>query len=65
VHYPVTLDRQPALAGLMSGSPSLPVSHRLAERVVSLPMHPYLDEATIGTIAQALTAATASLPSVH
>jgi UDP-2-acetamido-2-deoxy-ribo-hexuluronate aminotransferase len=62
VHYPVTLDRQPALSGAMAGAPSLPVAHRLAERVVSLPMHPYLDEATIGTVVAALAEATAKLP---
>ena len=62
VHYPVTLDRQPALSELMAGAPSLPVAHRLAERVVSLPMHPYLDEATIGTVVAALAEAAAGLP---
>jgi UDP-2-acetamido-2-deoxy-ribo-hexuluronate aminotransferase len=62
VHYPVTLDRQPALAEVMTGAPSLPVAHRLAERVVSLPMHPYLDEATIGTVVAALAEAAAGLP---
>ena len=41
VHYPITLDRQPALSqpGL-----DLPQATRAAERVISLPMHPYLSE---------------------
>jgi dTDP-4-amino-4,6-dideoxygalactose transaminase len=30
--------------------------------VVSLPMHPYLDEATIGTVVAALAEAAAGLP---
>ncbi|HKU79757.1 MAG TPA: DegT/DnrJ/EryC1/StrS family aminotransferase [Rhodanobacteraceae bacterium] len=38
VHYPVPLNRQPAVA---SGA-SLPVGDAVAERVMSLPMHPYL-----------------------
>lgn len=62
VHYPVTLDRQPALSEVMAGTPFLPVAHRLADRVVSLPMHPYLDEATIGAVVAALADATADLP---
>ena len=44
VYYPVTLDRQPALADCSRVSGSLAVSHRLADKVMSLPMHPYLDQ---------------------
>lgn len=42
VYYPIPLSRQKAYAGF----PSVPTpnSERLSERVVSLPMHPYLDE---------------------
>ncbi|MGN7739567.1 DegT/DnrJ/EryC1/StrS family aminotransferase [Pseudomonas sp. 22526] len=39
VHYPIPLNRQPAVA---DGSVSLPIGDNVAERVVSLPMHPYL-----------------------
>lgn len=39
VHYPIPLNRQPAVA---DSTQSLPVGDRVAERVVSLPMHPYL-----------------------
>jgi UDP-2-acetamido-2-deoxy-ribo-hexuluronate aminotransferase len=42
VHYPVTLDVQPAIAGRCRRVGDLPVARALAERVVSLPMHPYL-----------------------
>jgi UDP-2-acetamido-2-deoxy-ribo-hexuluronate aminotransferase len=62
VHYPVTLDRQPALASVMAGGADLPIAHVLAERVVSLPMHPYLREENLREIAAAVTAATAALP---
>jgi len=58
VHYPVTLDRQPALAACKAGDGATPVAHGLSERVLSLPMHPYLDEATLATIADAVGAAT-------
>lgn len=43
VHYPVPLDKQPALAAFAA---NCPVSDALAQRVVSLPMHPYLDADT-------------------
>jgi len=62
VHYPVPLDRQPALAQRMSGSAACPVSHRLAEHVVSLPMHPYLTEDAISQVAMAVRAAVAKSP---
>ncbi len=64
VYYPVTLDQQPALAGRSRISAGLPVTHRLAERVVSLPMHPYLDEATQQHIAAVVTEACAAQPAV-
>jgi UDP-2-acetamido-2-deoxy-ribo-hexuluronate aminotransferase len=65
VHYPVTLDRQPALAARKAGSAATPVAHGLAERVLSLPMHPYLDEAALTTIAEAVSAATAGTAPVR
>ena len=65
VHYPVTLDRQPALAQRTAGRVDCPVAHRLAERVISLPMHPYLGEDAIDQIAKAVGAAVARLPPVR
>lgn len=41
VHYPIPLNRQPAVA---DANQSLPVGDRVAEQVVSLPMHPYLNK---------------------
>lgn len=52
VHYPIPLNRQPAVA---DADVLLPVGDEVAQRVLSLPMHPYLDEASIQRIAQALT----------
>jgi len=41
VHYPIPLNKQTALA---DDSVHLPVGDQTAEMVMSLPMHPYLDE---------------------
>lgn len=40
VHYPIPLNKQPAVA---DGSIVLPIGDLIAQRVMSLPMHPYLD----------------------
>jgi len=53
VHYPIPLNRQPAVA---DGSVQLPVGDNVAERVMSLPMHPYLDEPVIREIVDSLAA---------
>ncbi|OOF60547.1 DegT/DnrJ/EryC1/StrS family aminotransferase [Rodentibacter pneumotropicus] len=39
VHYPIPLNKQPAVA---DSSATLPVGDAIAERVMSLPMHPYM-----------------------
>ncbi len=54
VHYPLPLNRQPAVA---DPSVSLPHSDRAAEEVISLPMHPYLRKSDIAQIVQALAEA--------
>ncbi|WP_458725542.1 DegT/DnrJ/EryC1/StrS family aminotransferase [Pseudomonas mandelii] len=41
VHYPIPLNKQPAVA---DESASLPVGDEVARTVLSLPMHPYLSE---------------------
>ena len=46
VHYPVPLNLQPAFAGLGLGEGSFPKAEAAARRVMSLPMHPFLDAAT-------------------
>lgn len=40
VHYPIPLNKQPAVADSDVG---LPVGDAIAQKVLSLPMHPYLD----------------------
>ena len=52
VHYPRPLHRQPALA---TDEFDLPVADAMAERVFSLPMHPYLRTEEQEKIVDALT----------
>jgi UDP-2-acetamido-2-deoxy-ribo-hexuluronate aminotransferase len=59
VHYPVPLHRQPAYRDKCKISGSLEHSEHVAERVLSLPMHPYLDEADQDRVVRALAAALA------
>ncbi len=49
VHYPICLHQQPAYADLCRAG-ALPNAERAASRVLSLPMHPYLGEATVDRI---------------
>ncbi len=46
VHYPIPLHLQPAFAALGYGPGSFPVAERAAARVLSLPLHPFLDPLT-------------------
>lgn len=46
VHYPTPLHLQPVYRELGHKRGDFPHAERAAERVISLPMHPYLDEAT-------------------
>ncbi len=51
VHYPIPLNRQPAVK---DDTACLPVGDAIAQRVMSLPMHPYLKVAEQSTIIQSL-----------
>jgi dTDP-4-amino-4,6-dideoxygalactose transaminase len=55
VYYPIPLSRQPAYAHY-PGVPT-PISEALSRQVISLPMHPYLDETTQDRIIVAVLAA--------
>ncbi len=46
VHYPIPLNQQPAL----EQSTKLPISEAVADKVVSLPMHPLLSEQDMNTV---------------
>lgn len=52
VHYPIPLNKQPAVA---DSSVSLPIGDAIAEKVMSLPFHPYMIEADVGRIVQVLS----------
>jgi len=54
IHYPIPLHLQPAFAGLGLSVGSFPVAETAAQRVMSLPMHPYLAETEMVRIVQAL-----------
>lgn len=51
VHYPIPLNKQPAVA---DSNAKLPVGDVIAERVVSLPMHPYLGVKEIQLISSSI-----------
>ena len=51
VHYPIPLNKQPAVA---DANALLPVGDAVAQKVMSLPMHPYLEFTQIEKIVQAL-----------
>jgi UDP-2-acetamido-2-deoxy-ribo-hexuluronate aminotransferase len=54
VHYPEALHLQPAFAYLGHREGDFPVAEAAARRVVSLPMHPYLEERDLAHIAVAV-----------
>ena len=51
VHYPIPLNQQPAVA---NATVQLTMGDSVAQRVISLPMHPYLDADSLSRIAQAV-----------
>jgi dTDP-4-amino-4,6-dideoxygalactose transaminase len=53
IFYPMPLHQQPAYAKKVS----LPVSEKVAKRVLSLPIHPYLESAAVDRVCEALKAA--------
>ena len=57
VHYPLPLNMQPAVA---DESAFLPVGDKASEKVMSLPIHPYLSAEKVGRVVAALRAATGS-----
>jgi UDP-2-acetamido-2-deoxy-ribo-hexuluronate aminotransferase len=59
IHYRRPMHRQPAYARFPVADGGLPVSERLAEEVISLPMHAYLDAATQDRVIAAVKRAAA------
>jgi len=63
VHYPTLLCQQPAIAGCgkrCTATCGSPVAQRASERVLSLPMHPYLSEADQDRVVAALASSAAA-----
>jgi dTDP-4-amino-4,6-dideoxygalactose transaminase len=54
VYYPLPLHLMPAYARLKQGKGSFPVSERLSERILSLPMYPNLTDAQVDYVCAAL-----------
>jgi len=57
IYYPKPLHQQTAYKSFPCAPGGLPVSERIANDVLSLPMHPYLDEVTQDRIVQAMISA--------
>jgi len=51
IYYPIPMHLQAAYREHGEGEGSCPIAETLSKRVLSLPMHPYLDDATIERIA--------------
>jgi dTDP-4-amino-4,6-dideoxygalactose transaminase len=56
VYYPRPLHRQPAYREHHDGA-TLPVSDRLADRILALPIHPDMDEEAVSHVCDAVVAA--------
>ena len=54
IHYPIPLHRQQPYQQFPIAAGGAPVSERLSEEVISLPMHAYLEEATQDRIIEAM-----------
>jgi UDP-2-acetamido-2-deoxy-ribo-hexuluronate aminotransferase len=61
IYYPRPLHRQPAYREHHDGA-ALPISDRLADRILALPIHPDMDEAAACHVCDAVVAAVSSLP---
>jgi dTDP-4-amino-4,6-dideoxygalactose transaminase len=59
IHYPVPLHLTPAYRGLGYEAGDFPVAERMAGRILSLPMHPYLTAEQIEYVAEVLGSALA------
>jgi len=57
IHYPVPLHEQPVYASMHLAPEALPVTHVLAQHIISLPMFPEMTEAQVSRVVDALRAA--------
>src|SRR6201997_3489270 len=61
IYYPKSMHQQTAYRDFPVADGGVPVSERLSEDVISLPMHAYLDEATQGRIIAAVRGAISTI----
>ncbi len=61
IYYPKPMHAQSAYAQFSQGSGSLPVSEDLSRRILSIPLHPYMESETVSYVADKLISAVASL----
>jgi dTDP-4-amino-4,6-dideoxygalactose transaminase len=61
VYYPIPVHRQKPFLALGYGDQHFGVSERLAEEVVSIPVHPSLTDAEVTTVVEAVNAVAAEL----
>ena len=54
IHYPKSLHHQPAFARFPTLPGGCPVSEKMAAEVISLPLHPYMDEEQIQRVIEAV-----------
>ena len=54
IYYPQPMHLQTAYRGFGNGEGSLPVSEELCERILNLPIHPYLETADVDRISEAV-----------
>ena len=54
IYYPIPMHRQTAFKNYNFNLKELKTSEYLAERVLSIPMHTYIEEVTLNTIVDAL-----------
>lgn len=54
IYYPIPLSKQSGYQHYPAAPSGTPISEALSQRVLSLPMHPYLDEATQELVANAV-----------
>jgi dTDP-4-amino-4,6-dideoxygalactose transaminase len=62
IHYPVPLHLQPALRSLGHEPGDFPASERVADTVLSLPMHPHLTNPEVAQVAEVVRTAMRSNP---
>jgi dTDP-4-amino-4,6-dideoxygalactose transaminase len=61
IYYPIPVHRQKPFAALGYANRSLPVTERLAAEVLSIPVHPSLDDEEVTTVIAAVNRAAAEL----